>query len=127
MPNWRNVMELPQLSFVFFVLAMTGCAPVMAHDCTVYADRRGAPHLRATLSNKTGTTVTHVGVFVYTTGSFADYEFDEKLGPHETARNRSGVEFAPGANGGDHFGKMISCYARAARYANGEDWIVSPL
>jgi hypothetical protein len=121
------MMELRQLSLVFFVLVLAGCAPVMAYDCTVYADRRGAPHLRATLTNTTGATVRDVGVFVYTTDGFADYQFDGTLGPHETVRNRSGFEYAPGANGGDHFSKIISCYARAARYANGEIWMVSPL
>ena len=112
------------------MFACTACAPVTAYDCAAYPDARGAPHLRATLSNKTDETVTSVGVFAYTDDSFADYEFTATLKPHETLEHRSGFEFVPGQNPGTrrgHFGVIRSCYARAATFANGGIWSESPL
>jgi hypothetical protein len=111
-------------------LWVCGCSPVTASHCTVYADAHGAPHLRATITNDTAKTLTLAGVFVYTDASFDEYEFFSPVAPHTSAADRSGVQYAPGQNGGtrqDRFHPILSCYARAARYADGSVWSVSPL
>jgi hypothetical protein len=115
------------------VLCLQACGgPVTASDCSAHEGPHGTVSLRATLSNHTPRTMTHVGVLVSATGSTVEYEFNDTLRPFETRSALVGSEYAAHDNpaGGtlsDHLSPISSCWARIVMYADGTSWSVSPL
>jgi hypothetical protein len=117
------------------LVVLTACSgPVSATNCDLLSSRQHGSVLRATLTNNTSKTVTHVGVLV----GVQEYEFPVRIEAHQTTPMLVGppcceegytykVKLLPVRQ--DMRGPISdsSCWARAVDFADGTYWSVSPL